>query len=153
MCKYVRSQLLGDEEILFVARTHWAVYLPAFLAAAVTLLVFLPAAIAGLPLSGLALGFGTLVCILLGGYAGIYRRTTELAITDRRVIAKFGLIARTSYEIQLSRIESIHLRQSILGRILGFGLVDVRGTGGGIAPIAYVDDPDAFKRAAGKLLS
>ena len=57
-------------------------------------------------------------------------RTAEIAVTTRRVINKRGLIRRDTVEINASKIESIDLSQSILGRALNYGTVIVRGTGG-----------------------
>ena len=56
--------------------------------------------------------------------------STEMAITNRRVIYKRGWIARRTEEMSLHRIEEVNLRQSILGRIFGYGKVQVRGMGG-----------------------
>jgi uncharacterized membrane protein YdbT with pleckstrin-like domain len=80
---------------------------------------------------------------LLAGF--IRRRTTEFAVTNRRVIYKFGLIRRVTFEMNLSTIESVHVAQSILGRMLNFGQVEIRGTGSSFTPDNLISDPLAFR--------
>ena len=41
--------------------------------------------------------------------------TTELALTNKRVIAKFGFIRRQTIEININRIESISVNQGFWG--------------------------------------
>ena len=54
---------------------------------------------------------------------------TEMAVTDRRIIYKRGLIRRMTAEMNIEKVESVSVGQSILGRILDYGTIDVRGTG------------------------
>ncbi len=72
--------------------------------------------------------------------------STEIAVTDRRVILKRGLISRRTLEMNRTRIESIDVRQGILGRLLNFGDVNIRGTGSGMEPIRGIDSPIEFRR-------
>jgi uncharacterized membrane protein YdbT with pleckstrin-like domain len=81
----------------------------------------------------------------------IARLTTEIAVTDRRVIVKRGLIRRSTIEINANRIESVAAEQSIMGRLLNFGTLIVRGTGAGIEPIPKVAEPLALRAAIGAL--
>jgi uncharacterized membrane protein YdbT with pleckstrin-like domain len=73
--------------------------------------------------------------------------TTELAITNKRVIAKFGLISRATIEINLQKVESIQGNQGILGRIFNFGSIVVSGAGNPQAPIPGISNPLQFRRA------
>jgi uncharacterized membrane protein YdbT with pleckstrin-like domain len=68
--------------------------------------------------------------ILLAIRALVVMTTTEFAVTNRRVIAKRGLLQRRTLEILLAKVESVSVRQTILGRLLNFGTVVVTGTGG-----------------------
>ena len=72
--------------------------------------------------------------------------TTELALTNKRVIAKFGFIRRQTIEININRIESISVNQGFWGRIFNYGSVVVRGTGGSHAPIPYIARPMEFRQ-------
>jgi len=75
-----------------------------------------------------------------------------MAITNKRVIAKFGLIRRNTIEMNLNRIESIAINQGILGRIFDFGSIGVRGTGGGQAPVPFIARPLEFRQQLNNLL-
>lgn len=79
--------------------------------------------------------------------AAIRYFTTELVITNKRVIAKFGLIRRSTIEINLQKIESIQVNQGILGRIFNFGYIVVSGAGNPQAPIPGISSPLQFRRA------
>jgi uncharacterized membrane protein YdbT with pleckstrin-like domain len=77
--------------------------------------------------------------------AFIRRATTELAITDHRVIYKTGLLARHTLEMNRSKVESVDVDQTIPGRIFGYGTIIVRGTGGSLEPIRQIVDPLSFR--------
>ena len=96
----------------------------------------------GLPLL-LAFGAGLVLWIV----AWVRMRTTELAVTNRRVIAKFGLIRRDTIEIQVGKIESVQVHQSMAGRILGYGKVIFSGAGTPQVTIDNLADPIGFRSA------
>ena len=79
--------------------------------------------------------------------AWIRMRTTELAVTNRRVIVKFGLIRRDTIEIQIARIESVQVHQSVGGRLLGYGAVVFSGAGTPQVSIPQIADPIGFRKA------
>jgi uncharacterized membrane protein YdbT with pleckstrin-like domain len=83
--------------------------------------------------------------------AWIDRMTTEMAVTSLRVILKCGLIRRDAIEIDASKVESVDVRQSVLGRLLNYGTVTVRGTGGNLNPLARVAEPLPLRRAVSRL--
>jgi uncharacterized membrane protein YdbT with pleckstrin-like domain len=73
-------------------------------------------------------------------------RTTELALTTKRVIAKFGVVRRQTVELKLARVESVQVRQGIVGRLFGYGSLVVAGAGTPAAPIAGISSPMLFRR-------
>ena len=87
-------------------------------------------------------GSKSLVGVVVGGVliaiAAIHVLTTELALTNRRIIAKSGLIRRNTIELKTNRVESLGVNQGILGRIFNFGSIVVKGVGGSHAPIPYI---------------
>lgn len=89
--------------------------------------------------------FGLGLLVLLGVY--LSKISTELAITEKRVIAKFGFIRRSTIEINLHKIESIQVEQGLLGRIFNYGSLVVSGGGNPQAPIPGIRDPLAFRKA------
>ena len=93
--------------------------------------------------------------LLLGAFIiGIYyflkmmieKWTTERVLTNERYIQKIGWISRDTEEMSLDRIEEVNLNQSLLGRILGFGTVEISGTGSGKITLRYIDNPLIFQK-------
>ena len=136
---YIEDNLNPGEKILFSAKVHTAVLLPSFL-----LFIFSFAFLVwGLGTASKHLidtevlvaliFFTTAIMFLLAALEALtaFLRffTTEFAITNRKVVAKTGLIQRHTLEILLSKVESISVRQDILGRILNYGNMTVVGTG------------------------
>lgn len=91
-------------------------------------------------------------CLILIGipwvlWVFISRRTTEMAYTNKRMILKTGIFSRDTDEIRIDRIESIDIKQSIVGRILGFGTIYVTGTGAKIIALEAVTDVIEIRKA------
>jgi uncharacterized membrane protein YdbT with pleckstrin-like domain len=139
---YVQSILQPDEQLLIDGRLHWIIYWPA-----IGFLIL--AAVAGgagvhfkytnyqLPLFIAAAIL--LICTLLSALrAWWFQFTTEIAVTSHRVIYKRGFITRHTDEMNIDKIESVIVEQSIPGRILGYGTIDIRGTGAGIERLSRV---------------
>ena len=139
---YVEKHLMPGEQIEYRANLHWLVFLlPILLFIPAIWLFFVGGNIA--KFLALILIVGVLVTGLI---AVIERRTSEFAVTNKRVLIKTGLIRRHSLETLLSKIESIGVAQSILGRILGFGTIVISGTGGSKEPFHKIADPMQFRR-------
>jgi uncharacterized membrane protein YdbT with pleckstrin-like domain len=146
--KYVTRVLQPEEIVIHETRLHSIIFLPAALWAAVALVLFIAAlSLSGdMRIGGEALAGFCLVFALAAGIPALIRRvTTELAVTDRRVIYKSGVIARHTLEMNRSKVESVDVDQSLLGRVLGFGTITVRGTGGSLEPIRMIGDPLTFR--------
>lgn len=139
---YVEKHLIPGESIQYQTKLHWIVMLGHMVIAILLALVAvaMPIIWASLgtkakshPIPG-AVYFIVLVCLVVAGalfFLGILRRNaTEMAVTSKRVIVKTGIAERRTVEILLSRIESVAVDEPALGRLLGYGTVIVRGTGG-----------------------
>ena len=85
--------------------------------------------------------------LILWGVAWVKYRTTEIALTNRRVIVKKGFVSRQTVEINLAKVESIQVDQSMLGRVLNYGSLVIAGGGIPQAPVSGISDPIAFRRA------
>lgn len=70
----------------------------------------------------------------------------EIAITNRRLIYKRGVIARKTEELNLRRVEEINLKQGVFGRIFGYGRLQIHGTGAGVVEIPIIARPGRFKK-------
>lgn len=77
----------------------------------------------------------------------VVKATTEIAITNSRLVYKRGLVARHVGEISIDRIEGVNVLQPILGRIFNYGRVMIRGMGVGEVVLPPIEDPIAFRRA------
>jgi hypothetical protein len=130
---FVREGLLKGEQIIYVAKLHWGVFVPVVLAAlAGSVLLFVSVVLhddATAPLAAFA------VTVLLGNavvavLTVLRYLTTDFVVTNMRVLAKDGVISRRSIEIMLVKVESVLVNQSILGRLLGYGTICIGGTGG-----------------------
>jgi uncharacterized membrane protein YdbT with pleckstrin-like domain len=141
---YVESNLIPGEQVLYKTGLHWIVFFwPVFFAAFFGL--------GGLPLLFLRdstiVGFFFLVfagLLILLGY--LARKATEMAVTNKRIVIKTGLLSRKTFELLLSKVESIGVEEGLLGRMLGYGSVVVRGTGGTPEPFKNVAHPLEFRR-------
>lgn len=76
----------------------------------------------------------------------VFLRSAEYAVTDRRVVAKYGLFRRHSVDMILPGIASVVAKQSAFGRVCGYGNVFVRAAGGDRS-ITYIKDPKRFTSA------
>lgn len=137
---YVQSIIMPGESVIATAKTHWFIYV----SPATWLLVSLVLLAAVPPVGGLLL----VVSLFLFVRAWLYAFSTELAVTSKRVIAKFGFIRRNTVELRHDKVESLHVNQGITGRIFDFGSVVVTGSGGTNAPIPYIAKPLQFRSAA-----
>jgi uncharacterized membrane protein YdbT with pleckstrin-like domain len=151
MGRYIDEILQPGEKVLYSTNAHWMFYLPA-MAAWALVVVFL---VASRMLTADALA---LVCLSLAAIAGLaalywtaiawfHRWTTETDVTNMRVVHKTGFIKRRTFEMSLDKIESVDVNQSILGRIMNYGDVTIRGVGEGLEKIKTIASPLAFRSA------
>jgi uncharacterized membrane protein YdbT with pleckstrin-like domain len=114
-------------------------------------LLFLLAAIAAFVLAYSATRGGTLWTYLAGVLALValgflFREwfvqwTTEIALTDRRIIYKEGFVRRSTVEMHMDKVESVDVEQTIIGRLLDYGTVTVKGVGTGFEPLKMIAAP------------
>lgn len=89
-------------------------------------------------------GFGSVGLVVLI-HAGAKYYTTEIAITNKQLITKPGIISRNGTTLMLSKCESCNLKQSVLGRLLNYGSIVVSGAGDTNAVVPGISDPMAFQ--------
>jgi len=140
---YVQRVLQPGEEIRHTASIHWIVYWPG------TLTLILAIVIYGYAHAGQhATRFWDIVAaaVTIVALVMLFREwftwwTTEIAVTNRRVIYKEGFIRRNTVEMHMDKVESVDVNQSILGRLLDYGNVEVKGTGTGFEPLTMIAAP------------
>jgi uncharacterized membrane protein YdbT with pleckstrin-like domain len=160
---YVEKNLVPGETLLYQTRHHWMVLLGPLLLS----ILFAALGVAALAESlmakegkGMAAGASdtTVRVMELGGvvvlvvaigtltYGVAKRNATEMAVTDKRVLIKTGLGSRRTLDLMLSRVESIAVEETFWGRMLGYGSVIVRGTGGTPESFLMIAHPQDFRR-------
>lgn len=77
----------------------------------------------------------------------VIMKTTDFAVTNRRVILKKGWLNRQTYELAVESVEGVTLHQSIWARLFGYGNVIVTGTGEALIRFPAMANPVAFRRA------
>jgi uncharacterized membrane protein YdbT with pleckstrin-like domain len=152
---YIDKNLVSGEKLLYTTRLHWIVLVRPLLigllllAGGVALTVGdYEGAIRGT--GGEVMLIGGIVLIVLAGtlvFSGFVRRNaTEVAVTNMRVLIKTGVVERRSVEVLLAKVESINVEEPALGRILGYGSVIIRGTGGTFETFELIARPNDFRR-------
>jgi len=153
---YVENNLNPGERVLYATHLHWIVLLRSivvdaiFAGAGIALLVW---AYAGkhtergeaqmIGMVGVALIlFGNVILAL----AWVRRNATEMAVTNKRVIIKVGFLTKRTIELFLSKVESVGVEQTLAGRMMGYGSIILRGTGGTNEPFNHVANPLEFRR-------
>jgi membrane protein YdbS with pleckstrin-like domain len=145
--RYVDQVLQPGETIRRVTSVSWIGYLRGFvlwLIAIVLLFYFAPWA-EGSPGWNLLGWIAFAAAFLIGAVLLIehwWRRfTTEVAVTDRRIIYKIGFIKRRTVEMHMDKVESVDVDQSILGRLFNYGDITIRGTGETMETLRTIDHP------------
>ncbi|HDR8786385.1 TPA: PH domain-containing protein, partial [Escherichia coli] len=105
------QSLTRNESVISRAQTSW---IPTIIPVIIGILL--------LPFYGL--GLLIIIPVLLRVWS------TELALTNQRVIAKVGFIRRNTVELRIDKVESLGIHQGILGRIFNYGSIVIKGTGG-----------------------
>jgi uncharacterized membrane protein YdbT with pleckstrin-like domain len=115
MANYIQENLIKDEQIKFETTYHWIIF------------------------CNLRAIFTLFIAPMLDRYSD------EFAITNKRIIVKTGLISRKTLEMNLNKIESVNVDQSILGRMLGYGTITIIGTGGTREEFPSISNPIEFR--------
>jgi uncharacterized membrane protein YdbT with pleckstrin-like domain len=147
---YYAKVLQPDEKVTYVGKLHWTIYRNAIW------FVLLAVIFAGVGLSQsdeyrvitlAATGIVTGLALLSFLRSWFVRVTTEIVVTDKRVIHKVGWIARHTEEINVSKVETVDVTQGVLERVLGSGTVLIRGIGGSWEPLRRVASPLRLRNA------
>ncbi|TMF88113.1 MAG: PH domain-containing protein [Chloroflexi bacterium] len=144
--------LLPGEKVVASRHIHWVMPLKAM--ALPVLLVVLVVLGGDVLLRGNLGGEVRLVLTLLAlALAGAWAivtwirwTATSFTITDQRVILDSGVFSRSSRVIPIDRVQDVATRRSLVGRILGYGTVEIDAAGSqGAERLDYVPAPDAFR--------
>src|SRR6202162_2359980 len=123
---YVESNLVPGETVIYQTRLHWIVMLWHIVLGCLllglpgVLLLYYALSQAGIETTTLRImeagGVALLVCGVVAILMGMVRRNaTEMAVTNRRVVIKTGLISRKTIEMLLNKVESIEGMETPFG--------------------------------------
>jgi uncharacterized membrane protein YdbT with pleckstrin-like domain len=154
---YIDETLMADERIIYRTKPHWIIFTPVlgWLILALLITFIGPRYDLGTvkfhgnyTLVDIFAGLAFIIALLSALFTFITYQTSEFGITNKRVLMKVGFIRRSTLEILLQKIESIQVSQTVLGRILNYGLIIVSGVGGSRDPFQNIPNPLVFRRYA-----
>lgn len=136
-----------DPGIVYQARLHWVIFLWPLLA------MFASAYLCAEYESFRTPSFVLFLIILLwGGIVGLTYHFSFLLIKKKQVILCTGILIRQTIDIPFNKIESIDIRQSVLGSLLHYGSLVITGTGGTRQVVNYLSKPLTCRRYIEHLL-
>lgn len=145
---YIQQNLMEGEELLYRSKLHWVIFLGPIILAIIAFIFFV-----GKNEDYNPGGLFLFVSIVWGLAKFITFKTSEFGMTNKRVLIKVGWIKRSSIETLLPKIESIEVDQGILGRILNYGTIIVKGIGGTSNPFHMIEKPLEFRKKVQEQLS
>ena len=153
---YIDKNLIAGETVIYRTRLSWVVvFWHVFLAAIFAiggayLLSGMPGTkgVDGDTARYVQIGGGVLLVFALISIimSFVRRNSVEMAVTNKRVTVKVGLMSRSTEEMMLTRIESIMVHQTMMGRMLNYGTITLRGVGGTPDPFPNIAHPLEFRR-------
>jgi uncharacterized membrane protein YdbT with pleckstrin-like domain len=134
---YLRRHLMPNEQLVAQTELHWIIFFSTTIYSCL-FLIYLAYRPKGMPAIMDIGGFIFIVILWLNVL--IRYLNTEYAISKSRILMKQGFIQTRTYDLLVSRIESVQLHQSLLAKIFGYGTVVMTGTGGD--QIRFIDIAD-----------
>lgn len=147
---YYMKVLQEHETVRYVGKLHWTIYKNAILLGLVAVIVAVVSLYAPEDLRWLLLpaaGLFAVLAVISFLASWFVRVTTEIVVTDLRVIHKVGWIARRTEEINITKVETVDVHQGIGGRIFDFGTILIKGIGGSWEPLRRVASPLQLRNA------
>jgi uncharacterized membrane protein YdbT with pleckstrin-like domain len=143
------DNLLPGESLVLKRHRHWIVALKSM---TLPILVVVLAVLASF-LSFIPSDYRIMAVMLAVALAGlcaitVYLRWTaaSFTLTNQRVLVADGVFTRRSKAIPIDRVQDVSTRQNLLGRILGYGLVEIDAAGAsGAEVLDHVPDPNGFR--------
>ncbi|MDB5272564.1 MAG: hypothetical protein JWO58_931 [Chitinophagaceae bacterium] len=120
---YVEKNLIADEHVLYKTSYHWIIF---FSLKSILSLFIIPI---------------------------LKRATDQFAVTNKRIIIKTGMVSRKIVELNISKLESVNVKQSIIGRLFGYGAIEFTGTGGTKETFVNIAHPTEFKKKVQEIQS
>ena len=122
---YIKKHLMSGETIVYQTKLNWSEYLKG-----ITIIIIGIIIIKSSNTAGTFGGFLVLVGLFLLGKSFLKMKSSEFAVTDKRVLIKVGILRTQSLETMLNKVEGIHVEQGLVDKMFGCGNIDIKGTGG-----------------------
>ncbi|MGH6665036.1 MAG: PH domain-containing protein [Pseudolabrys sp.] len=147
--RYIERILQPGETVLYAGKIHWIIYFPAMI-----MMLLAVAALGGMAHATTSTTeyswlFAAGALLLASGVtfasAWFKRWTTEIDVTDRRIVYKRGFIKRHTVELNMDKVSSVDVDQSVMGRMLNYGDITIHSTGTEIEPLKGIGAPLDFR--------
>jgi uncharacterized membrane protein YdbT with pleckstrin-like domain len=145
------SQLLPGENLVLKDHPHWIVVIKSLAVPVILLIaavvVDITAAKTGIANFQLFVTLAAIAITLLWLIVVWIRwQSTTYTLTDQRIKIETGVFARQSKMIPIDRVQDCTTRQSLVGRMLGYGRVEVDAAGAqGAEVLDHLPNPTVFR--------
>jgi uncharacterized membrane protein YdbT with pleckstrin-like domain len=147
---YAEKLITHNERVVRIARDHWITLLPTILVDVLVSIVIVGLSVMGSILSPPWTWFGLLLLVVPVGHLMFRLRMwwdQQYVITNRRIIQVTGIFNKRVSDTALNKINDIMMEQSVLGRLLKFGDIEIiSGSESGIDLFRRMSDPIGFKK-------
>jgi uncharacterized membrane protein YdbT with pleckstrin-like domain len=142
MARYVENNLRPSERLIAKATISTVPLVPTFLMS--FLLVCIGAVISKLIEDDVPVVIAFIVAIICVIIGIIKLKSTELGVTDKKIIGKTGVIVRQSLDAYLEKIDNFALDETFFGRLFGYSTIQICTTSARMR-FGYIKDAMAFK--------
>ncbi|MBE2183030.1 MAG: PH domain-containing protein [Anaerolineae bacterium] len=148
---YIENNLVKGEEVIYITKLHWWAIVGPAVNFIVALLIIGACVFSGSTTSSgggsFLLGFiGIVMAIIIAAMGYLNYISSEFGLTNRRILIKSGFIRRQTLELNLNKIESFQVQESLIGRIMGYKNLRITGSGGTKQRFNWVADADRFRK-------
>lgn len=143
---YLMESLAPGESIVATFKLHWSIWLRLWMVIVLGTIAVIALLVAQVDYAAWAALAAAILTILVAAYQWLWLRGIEQGVTNRRVVRKIGIVSRETTELRLGSIETVDLRQSFWGRVLGYGNIEITGRGETAMILDRIADPIVVKR-------
>jgi uncharacterized membrane protein YdbT with pleckstrin-like domain len=149
--EYIEQNLLKGEEVKYRTKLHWIIFIKPVILIIIGIFIFLT--FSENSMARLVSGIFVFIGIIMAVPHYATYRSSEFAITNKRVVMKAGMIDKRSLELLLQKIEAVGVEQDVWGSIFGYGTITITGTGGTKEPFNSIENPLEFRKQVEQSIS
>lgn len=144
----LNPEVSSDNNIIYFTRLHWIIFFGPLIGLCVPVALYYYIPQLRQPTQILLV---LALCWIVMTWFTYY--FSSITIKKRQVILRTGLIVRQTVDVPLTKIETIDIRQSILGSLLGYGTLLITGTGGTRHQVTFLQRPLTCRRYIEQLMN